>query len=253
MSIIGFPLLLIPLAVCNIVIFMMPGVAFDAPLATARAVVRHRVVADDRRLLVSLGALLLLLEVIKAGRPGAKYVTDHLLSLLVFAAAIAEFVMLPQFGISTVFLLAMLALVDFLAGIALRHRGARAAPRSPRSARRTKPRPPDADRSRVGRQSCRTGKSAASARADGCQPSAATRRRSHPPSCSPPPDAEPRRTAPTPLTRFKTEVRSAARRSGGVAAGAICGALVGRERIGRGGATQRPGLRQSARRSQSVG
>ena len=127
MSIIGFPLLLIPLAVCNIVIFMMPGVAFDAPLATVRLLSGASWSLTIGDLLVSLGALLLLLEVIKAGRPGAKYVTDHLLSLLVFAAAIGEFVMLPQFGISTVFLPAMLALVDFFAGIALRHRRSRRA------------------------------------------------------------------------------------------------------------------------------
>jgi hypothetical protein len=127
MSIIGFPLLLIPLAVCNIVIFMMPGVAFDAPLATVRLLSGTTWSLTIGDLLVSLGALLLLLEVIKAGRPGAKYVTDHLLSLLVFAAAIGEFVMLPQFGISTVFLLGMLALVDFFAGVALRHRRSRRA------------------------------------------------------------------------------------------------------------------------------
>ena len=127
MSIIGFPLLLIPLAVCNIVIFMMPGVDFDAPLATVRLLSGTTWSLTIRDLLVSLGALLLLLEVIKAGRPGAKYVTDHLLSLLVFVAAIGEFVMLPQFGISTVFLLALLALVDFLAGVALRPRRTRRA------------------------------------------------------------------------------------------------------------------------------
>src|ERR1700730_13666823 len=54
---------------------------------------------------------------------------DHLLSLVVFAGAAAEFVMLPQFGTSTYFLLTMLALVDFLSGIALRaRRSARLAP-----------------------------------------------------------------------------------------------------------------------------
>jgi hypothetical protein len=31
---IGFPLLLIPLAICNIIIFLMPGVGFDAPVVT---------------------------------------------------------------------------------------------------------------------------------------------------------------------------------------------------------------------------
>jgi hypothetical protein len=40
----------------------------------------------------------------------------------VFCGAAAEFVLLPQFGTSTYFLLALLALVDFLSGIALRAR-----------------------------------------------------------------------------------------------------------------------------------
>ena len=73
-------------------------------------------------MLLALGVLLLLFEVIKGARPGAKYLTDHLLSLLVFGAAAAEFVLLPQFGTSTFFLLTLLALVDFLSGIALRTR-----------------------------------------------------------------------------------------------------------------------------------
>ena len=75
--------------------------------------------------LLTLGILLLLCEVIKGARPGAKYLTDHLLSLLVFGGAAAEFVLLPQFGTSTFFLLTLLALVDFLSGIALRTRRGR--------------------------------------------------------------------------------------------------------------------------------
>ena len=33
MSIVGFPLLLIPLAIYNIVVFLMQGVGFETPLA----------------------------------------------------------------------------------------------------------------------------------------------------------------------------------------------------------------------------
>ena len=73
-------------------------------------------------MLLALGILLLLLEVIKGARPGAKYLTDHLLSLIVFGGAAAEFLLWPRFGTSTYFLLALLALVDFLSGIALRAR-----------------------------------------------------------------------------------------------------------------------------------
>ena len=72
--------------------------------------------------LLTLGILLLLAEVIKGARPGAKYLTDHLLSLIVFGAAAAEFVLWPKFGTSTYFLLTALSLVDFLSGLALRTR-----------------------------------------------------------------------------------------------------------------------------------
>src|ERR1700716_2325713 len=122
MSMIGFPLLLIPLAICNIIVFLMPGVSFVTPLFTLALMsgVAWPVTLSD--VLIALGILLLLFEVIKGARPGAKYFMDHVLSLVVFSGAAAEFVMLPQFGTSTYFLLTMLALVDFLSGIALRAR-----------------------------------------------------------------------------------------------------------------------------------
>src|SRR5436305_13749419 len=122
MSMIGFPLLLIPLAICNIIVFLMPGVAFATPLFTLTLMSGTAGTVRLSDVLMALGILLLMFEVIKGARPGAKYFMDHLLSLLVFAGAAAEFVLLPQFGTSTYFLLTMLALVDFLCGIALRAR-----------------------------------------------------------------------------------------------------------------------------------
>ncbi|HEV7600905.1 MAG TPA: hypothetical protein VGO49_11710 [Bradyrhizobium sp.] len=126
---IGFPLLLIPLAICNIIVFLMRDVPLTATLATVPLMsgVGWPVTLSD--VLIALGILLLMFEVIKGARPGSKYFMDHLLSLLVFGGAAAEFVMLPQFGTSTYFLLTTLALVDFLTGIALRaRRSARLAP-----------------------------------------------------------------------------------------------------------------------------
>jgi hypothetical protein len=126
MSMVGFPLLLIPLAICNIIVFLMPGVSFSAALVTVPLMsgVGWAVTLSD--VLLTLGILMLMFEVIKGARPGAKYLTDHLLSLLVFGGAAAEFVMLPQFGTSTYFLLTALALADFLSGLALRTRRSRA-------------------------------------------------------------------------------------------------------------------------------
>jgi hypothetical protein len=127
MSMVGFPLLLIPLAVYNIIVFLMPGVTLAEPLVKLTLISGAEWQVDLSDILVSLGILLLLLEVIKGARPGAKFLTDHLLSLIVFCGAAAEFLLWPRFGTSTYFLLAMLALVDFLTGIALRARRGTAA------------------------------------------------------------------------------------------------------------------------------
>ena len=119
---VGFPLLLIPLAIYNIIVFLMPGVSFTDPLVklTLMSGAEWTVTLSD--VLLTLAILLLLAEVIKGARPGAKYLTDHLLSLIVFGAAAAEFVLWPKFGTSTYFLLTALSLVDFLSGLALRTR-----------------------------------------------------------------------------------------------------------------------------------
>ena len=119
---VGFPLLLIPVAIYNIIVFLMPGVSFDGPVAklTLMSGAEWPLTLSD--ILLALGILMLMFEVIKGARPGAKFLMDHLLALIVFGAAAAEFVLWPKFGTSTYFLLTLLALADFLSGIALRAR-----------------------------------------------------------------------------------------------------------------------------------
>ena len=140
---VGFPLLLIPLAVYNIIVFLMPGVSFADPLIklTLMSGTEWQVTLSD--ILLAVGLVLLLLEVIKGARPGAKYLTDHLLSLVVFGAAAAEFLLWSKFGNSTYCLLALLALVDFLSGVALRTRrsavAVSAAPVASKRARKVEP------------------------------------------------------------------------------------------------------------------
>jgi hypothetical protein len=133
---VGFPLLLIPLAIYNIVVFLMPSVSLtetlvSVPLMTSGA--EWQVALSD--ILLALAILMLLLEVIKGARPGAKFVTDHLLSLIVFGVAAAEFLLWPRFANSTYFLLTLLALVDFLTSVALRVRRTPAVAGASRGAR----------------------------------------------------------------------------------------------------------------------
>ena len=137
MSMVGFPLLLIPLAIYNIIVFLMPGVSLAEPIVNVTLMSGAEWPLTLSDILLALGIVLLLAEVIKGARPGAKYLTDHLLSLIVFGAAAAEFLLWPRFASSTYFLLALLALADFLSGIALRtRRGTQLAPAAPRGSRR---------------------------------------------------------------------------------------------------------------------
>lgn len=119
---VGFPLLLIPLAVYNIIAFLMPSVSFTDVLFKVPMMSGETWPVTLADVMLALGVVLLLLEVVKGARPGSKFLMDHLLSLIVFGGAAAEFVMWPKFGNSTYFLLVLLAMADFLGGIAQRTR-----------------------------------------------------------------------------------------------------------------------------------
>jgi len=142
-TMVGFPLLLIPLAVFNIVAFLMPDVSPTVTLFSLHLMSGTEWPVTLSDVLIALGMLLLLLEIIKGARPGAKFLMDHLLSLVVFGAAAAEFVLWPKFGNSTFFLLTLLSLWISSAGL----RFGCAAPcnmhwsRWPRRARRSARRP----------------------------------------------------------------------------------------------------------------
>ena len=119
---VGFPLLLIPLAIYNIVAWLMPSVSLTDPLVHLTLPSGAEWPITLSEVLLALGILLLLLEIAKGAKPGSKYLTDHLLSFVVFGGSVAEFMLLPKFGTSTFFLLALMAMVDFFGGIALRAR-----------------------------------------------------------------------------------------------------------------------------------
>jgi hypothetical protein len=134
---VGFPLLLIPLAVYNIVVLLMRDVSLSEPVLRVPLMSGAEWPISLSDMLLAFAALMLLMEIVKGARPGAKYLMDHLLSLIVFGAAAAEFLLLPKFGTSTFFLLTLFALVDFLTGVTLRRRRYTAAP-APVSRRATR-------------------------------------------------------------------------------------------------------------------
>src|SRR4029453_535235 len=97
MYLIAFPLLLIPFAFFNIVVFLlnMPlrdeqkSAVFTIPLAseaTFPPVFDRSMPVTLGDLIVAIGILLLYVELIKSVRPGGKSMVDHLLSLILFLA-----------------------------------------------------------------------------------------------------------------------------------------------------------------------
>src|SRR5580658_7524557 len=96
MSMVGFPLLLIPLAIYNIIVWLMPDVSLGGTLITLPLVSGAQWPVTLSDVLLSLGILMWLLEVIKGARPGAKFLTYQLLSLILFGGAVAEFLLWPR-------------------------------------------------------------------------------------------------------------------------------------------------------------
>jgi hypothetical protein len=121
MYLIAFPLLLIPFALFNMVLFIlnMPftDTVFSIPLAADR---RLPVTTGD--LLVALAMLLIYVEVLKAARFGSKRVVDHLLAFILFAAMACELALVPQAATPTLLLLTVLAFVDVITGISVARR-----------------------------------------------------------------------------------------------------------------------------------
>ena len=119
MFLVGFPLLLVPFAVYNIVAFLMPGVAWAGVITTVHLVSGADWNMSAGDLLITFAALLLFGEVVKATRIGVRTVVDHGLSLILFLGMLVEFLLVPQAATSTFFLLLVLSFIDVLGGFAV--------------------------------------------------------------------------------------------------------------------------------------
>src|SRR5215472_16490323 len=118
MYLIAFPLLLIPFALYNMVIFLldMPftDTVFSIPLPEGR---RLPVTTGD--LLLAIAMLMLYVEVLKSARLGGKAAMDHVLAFILFAGMAAELALVPRATSPTLLLLAGLAFIDFITGLSL--------------------------------------------------------------------------------------------------------------------------------------
>jgi hypothetical protein len=119
MFLIGFPLLLIPFAIYNIVVFLMPGVTWGSTLTTVHMISKAEWTMTASDLFIAFAILLLFGEIMKATRIGVRTVVDHGLSLILFLGMLVEFLLVPEASTSTFFLLLTLSFIDVLGGFAV--------------------------------------------------------------------------------------------------------------------------------------
>lgn len=116
MYLVGFPLLVIPFAIYNMIAFFMPGMGWTDHVATFRLVSGQDWTLTPEDLLLALAILLLPIEILKATRIGVRSIVDHILSMVLFIAMLVEFLLVKQVGTSTFFILMMISMVDVIGG-----------------------------------------------------------------------------------------------------------------------------------------
>ena len=119
MYMLGFPLLLVPFAIYNIIAFLWAGVSWSGTVSSVHLVSGGQWAMSAGDVLIAVSLLFLFAEIVKATRIGTRAVLDHALSLLLFLAMLVEFLLVPQAATSTFFLLMAISFVDVLAGFAV--------------------------------------------------------------------------------------------------------------------------------------
>ena len=124
MFLIGFPLLLVPFAIYNIIAFLMPGVSWSGTLTTVHLASGADWTMSAGDMLITLAVLLLFGEVMKSTRIGMRTVVDHGLSLILFLGMLVEFLLVKQAASATFFLLLVIGFIDVIGGFAVTLRSA---------------------------------------------------------------------------------------------------------------------------------
>jgi hypothetical protein len=112
----GFPLLLVPFAIYNMVAFLTPDVSWTSSVTTVHMMSGQDWVLTWGDILLAFAILLLWIELIKSTRAGMRSIMDHILSMALFIVMLVEFLLVQRAATSTFFLLMAIALVDVLAG-----------------------------------------------------------------------------------------------------------------------------------------
>jgi len=128
MYLVGFPLLVIPFAVYNIIEFLMPGAT---PGAFWANVIANITLASGEKwaltvgdLFIAISILILFVELLKATRLSSRSIVDHGLSTILFIIMLIEFLLVKQAASGVFFLMLVICFVDVVGGFSVTIRSA---------------------------------------------------------------------------------------------------------------------------------
>ena len=114
----GIPLLVIPFLIYNVF-------AFTTDMQWALPVTSVHMVSDGRwdmswgDMLIAFSVLILFVELIKSTRVGLRTIIVHMLSAVLFAIMLIEFLLFKQAATATFFILLIISFVELLAGFTI--------------------------------------------------------------------------------------------------------------------------------------
>src|ERR1700730_17816566 len=100
MFLLGVPLLIFAVAIYNILVFLMPGFAWTDEIAHFRMKSGGEWGLTSGDAMVAGAILILLVEMMKAGR-ARRSIIDHILSMLLFVGMMAEFLLKTEAASTT--------------------------------------------------------------------------------------------------------------------------------------------------------
>ncbi|WOF75466.1 hypothetical protein QMT40_003138 [Parvibaculaceae bacterium PLY_AMNH_Bact1] len=110
------PLMALAVIAYNVLVFLGGGAAMGNVLAEVQLLSGATWSVTVSDILLSSALVLLFFELIGSTRTTGSSVLNHGLSLVVFIIALIEFIVLPEFGTSTFFLITLFTLLDVVAG-----------------------------------------------------------------------------------------------------------------------------------------
>ena len=124
MFLLGVPLLMIPFSVYNLLVFLLPGFAWNNEIWHFRMMSGGEWGITPGDIMIAGSVVILLIEMLKAARMSRRTIVDHLLSMILFVAMLVEFLLVRQVASTTFFLLLVVSFVDVTGGFAVSLRAA---------------------------------------------------------------------------------------------------------------------------------